>query len=137
MRRIFELAEDDVMYLNNKGYSWETIQEGRDYWLLIHNFPIPEGYNVSQATVAIQFTDPLDYLRVGLDMVFFNPALSRLDGIVIRQTQYTHQIDGKSFQRWSRHRTREAPWEYGNDSLSTHLLLVEYWLKREFEVNVR
>jgi hypothetical protein len=42
-------------------------------------------------------------------------------------------LDGKSFQRWSRHRTAENPWRIGRDNLGTHIILVEDWLAREFE----
>jgi hypothetical protein len=132
MRRDFPVDPQDVDYLDAKGYKWEAVNDRSNLWILIHDFPIPEGYNVRSATAAIHIPS-LDYLRMGLDMVYFYPSLHRLDGVRIPATEATMDITGLSYQRWSRHRTAEAPWEVGNDSLITHLLLVENWLKREFK----
>lgn len=132
MRREFKLDSNDEQYMDVKGYHWETIIEGKKLWLLVSHFPIPPGYNVTEATLAVQFPS-LDYLRQGLDMCYFTPALSRADNKPIAQVNVVEQIDGREFQRWSRHRTPQAPWDPGNDSLVTHLLLIENWLVREFE----
>ena len=43
------------------------------------------------------------------------------------------KVDGKDFQQWSRHRTTESPWRPGEDDLSSHLVLVDDWLEREFK----
>jgi hypothetical protein len=66
-------------------------------------------------------------------MVYFHPPLARKDGKAIGATQATQALDGKSFQRWSRHRTPAHPWIPGQDDLSTHIALIEEWLSREFE----
>lgn len=132
MRRAFPLDEEDVKYLDAVGFQWETIQNGQEYWLLIYNFPIPQGYNTREAALAIQFASPMDYLRVGLDMAYFSPPLSRTDGKPIGQTAHHISLDERDFQRWSRHRTSQAPWDPGHDSLTTHLLLVHHWVAREF-----
>jgi hypothetical protein len=66
-------------------------------------------------------------------MVYFFPALARKDGRVIAAAEAMQPLDGKSFQRWSRHRTAQNPWKIGRDNLGTHIILVEDWLTREFE----
>jgi hypothetical protein len=66
-------------------------------------------------------------------MVYFFPALARRDGRPIGATQAMQPLDGKSFQRWSRHRTQQNPWKPGRDNLGAHIILVEDWLAREFE----
>ena len=40
-------------------------------------------------------------------------------------------FDGKTWQRWSRHRTPANPWRPGLDNLATHFGLVEEWFGRE------
>ncbi|MBX9746205.1 MAG: hypothetical protein K2X34_04840, partial [Hyphomonadaceae bacterium] len=40
-------------------------------------------------------------------------------------------FDGKTWQRWSRHRTPANRWRPGIDGLSTHFALVQEWLARE------
>jgi hypothetical protein len=125
----FTLLEEDESYLNSLGYPWETLTLNGLQWVLIHNYPIPQGYNVELVTVAIQITP--GYPTSQLDMGYFFPALQRKDGKAINALS-TMEIDGKSFQRWSRHRTIENPWRVGIDNLSTHIALVDFWLSNEF-----
>lgn len=129
MRREFELPEIDREFLESFGRSWETIKTGNGRWLLIHQFPIFSGYNVSEAIAALLIEQ--NYPDTQLDMVYFFPALSRQDGRSINNLS-GHPIDGKDFQRWSRHRTDKNPWRSGEDYLGTHIALVTEWLSREF-----
>lgn len=129
-RRQFDLLEEDIEFLESLGLRWETLSESTGRWILIHNYPICEGYNAEKLAVAIKF-EP-GYPRTQLDMAYFFPPLSRCDGQAIGATS-TQQIDGKSYQRWSRHRTSQNPWRDGIDNLSTHMSLVSYWFRQEFE----
>lgn len=124
MRRQFPLSADDQEYLDNTFLDWETI-EGR--WVLLHNFPIRSGFTVQKVTAAIQI--PSAYPATPLDMVFFHPAVLRSDGTAIRATQCTQVIDGKEFQRWSRH-YRPGTWHPNEDNLATHVLAIHDWLDR-------
>ncbi len=72
------------------------------------------------------------YPIAALDMVYVFPALVRRDGRPIPQTNAVQQLDGKSWQRWSRHRTAENPWRPGEDCVEHHIFLVEDWFAREF-----
>src|SRR3546814_1377993 len=54
MRREFNLGPDDIRVLETLGCPWETIAQGGARWLLLRQHPIPEGYNVAQADVAIR-----------------------------------------------------------------------------------
>ena len=129
-RREFELPPDDQAFLNEYGLPWEAILDGSP-WVLIHGFPTHGGYVQSHVTAAIRIES--GYPPAPLDMVYFHPAIRRKDGRRIGATQSTQAIDGKSFQRWSRHRTAKHPWQPSTDNLGTHILLVEEWLAREFE----
>jgi hypothetical protein len=122
VRRQFFLPEDDVEHLDSLGMEWETLGGGNGRWLLLHAFQFPAGYNHPSGSVAIQI--PASYPVAGLDMAYFFPHLQRADGRPLRQTQCLMQVDGKSWQRWSRHYS----WVPGQHNIGTHILLVRHWL---------
>ena len=130
LRRHFELLAQDEKFLEECGHPWETVAD-RSQWVLIHAFPTHAGYNHPRVTAAIRMVTGYPYAE--LDMVYFFPALARKDGKAIGATQSKQAIDGKIYQRWSRHRTAQNPWRAGVDGLDTHVFLIEDWLEREFE----
>jgi hypothetical protein len=130
LRRQFDLLPDDLTFLNEYGLPWETIFDGSQ-WVLIHDFPVPQGYNQETVTAAIRIET--GYPNTELNMVYFFPALARKDGKLIGATDVPQALDGKTYQRWSRHRTAAHPWKIGRDHIGTHVILVEDWLDREFE----
>lgn len=130
LRRQFDLMPEDQTFLDDYGLPWETITDGSQ-WVLIHNFPTHGGYNHSTVMAAIRLET--GYPMTELHMVYFFPALSRQDGTRIGATEATQYIDGKTFQRWSRHRTSTNPWKSGQDNIGTHIILIEDWLQRELE----
>ena len=131
LRRAFSLPPEDVAFLEEVEWSWEAIRDGNTMWLLIHEYPVPEGYRVDSTSVALQLA--ATYPEAQIDMAYFHPALLRVDGVAIHKLT-DHQLDGKAWQRWSRHRTAQNPWRVGIDGLETHMLLVGEWLAREFRV---
>lgn len=131
MRRQFDLPEEDVEHLEARGLPWEALAEGGLRWVIVHGLPLPDGYTQAAADVAIQITP--GYPTAQLDMAYFYPPMARQDGRPIGALTTCH-IDGKVWQRWSRHRTGENPWRPGVDDLGAHLRLVEYWLEREFRI---
>jgi len=131
MRRMFRLPEADEDYLNHSGLKWETVVEGATRWLLVYGAPIAKGYNVAVADRA--FSIDTGYPSSQIDMVYFHPPLSRADGRPIGAVT-TATIDGRTFQRWSRHRTSANPWRPGLDDVSAQMLLVDQWLEREFAI---
>lgn len=131
LRRQFDVLPADRQFLEDYGLPWETILDGSQMWVLIHNFPAPAGYNHERVTAAIRLET--GYPNVELNMVYFFPALARKDARKIGATDATQAIDGKSYQRWSRHRTGQNPWKVGRDNLGSHVILIEDWLAREFE----
>lgn len=131
MRRNFALPEEDLDYLDGTGLQWETIIEGAHRWLLIHDYPVKEGYNVEKTIAALRIDQ--GYPNSQIDMVYFFPAISRKDGKPIGALA-NQSLDKKNFQRWSRHRSRQNPWRPGIDNLETHLILVNYWMDREFQI---
>lgn len=130
LRRQFDLLPEDRQFLDDYALPWETIVDGSQ-WVLIHEFPTHEGYDHQKVTVAVRLET--GYPNTALDMVYVFPALSRKDGGKIGATEGRQSLDGKSFQRWSRHRTAQNPWRPGQDNIGSHIFLIEDWLAREFE----
>jgi hypothetical protein len=130
MKRQFLLPEEDTIYLQSLNLQWETIIDSGMQWVVIQGFPICPGYTVDKVDVAIKIET--GYPRSSLDMAYFFPALQRKDGKGINALSF-QPIDGKQFQRWSRHRTGANPWREGVDDLSTHMGLVSFWFEEEFK----
>ena len=132
LRREFDLRPDDKECLDEYGVPWETILDYEDRIILIHGFSIkPSGYNHKTVTAAI-LLDP-SYPDTEIDMVYFYPPLARKDGETIYSTEHIETIDGKPFQRWSRHRADDNPWDPEEDNVGTHLSMIEDCLEMEFE----
>jgi hypothetical protein len=125
-RREFTPPETDIDYLNGLGLSWETIKT-RGMWVIIYDYPLPEGYTIKVADLALMI--PPNYPAVEIDMVYFYPQLQKISGRLIKAIT-PMSIDGRTFQRWSRHR-QKGEWRPGIDDISTHLALVENWLIKD------
>ena len=131
LRREFELPEEDVKFLDGLNHPWETTIEGQQIWLLIHSYTLPEGYTISEVTVA--FLIPKLYPEAALDMAYYYPPIAKKDGKTIPNSNKTQNIDGKVFQRWSRHRDKENQWDPEFDSIITHFELMNTWIAIELE----
>jgi len=123
-RRDFRLPEDDEDYLNTLGLRWETVVERGVRWVILHDHPLPAGYTAKTVTIAIRIEG--GYPPGKLDMAYFLPPLARADGVAIRKTEM-HNIDGGTYQRWSRH----YPWREVIDTFATHHLHIKDWLEAE------
>lgn len=129
MERDFELSGEDIEYLESRERDWETIKEGENRWAIIHRFAVPGGYNHTETSVALLL--PAAYPDVQIDMAYFHPALARADAKAIRNLS-DQPLDGKTWQRWSRHRPADA-WRPGVDNIETHLLYVTAFLESELQ----
>ncbi|GAB3261489.1 multiubiquitin domain-containing protein [Chitinimonas naiadis] len=127
-RREFSLLEEDELYLDALGLPWDTAIESGLRRVVIHNWPIPVGYNNRFVSVNVQL--PAGYPDTQIDMAYFYPPLIRADGQVIGALS-PDPFDGKEWQRWSRHRTASSAWRMGIDCLETHMALVTDWLAAE------
>lgn len=130
MRRDFKLPEEDEDFLNSLGYPWETLNDQGMQWLLVHNYPVCEGYTTDKVKVAIKIET--GYPRTALDMAYFLPPLQRKDNRPINALA-PQQISGEIYQRWSRHRTGVNPWLVGVDNICTHLGYISSWFEAEFK----
>ena len=124
-RRDFALLSQDEDHLDRLGLRWDTFIEAGRRWLIIRGYHVPEGYSAEAIDVAIEV--PASYPGAQLDMFYCHPALARRSSEEIPQAQHRETIAGLQFQRWSRHRN----WDPAQDTLATHLALVEESLGRE------
>jgi hypothetical protein len=130
LRREVALPEGDIEFLDSLNLRWETVKGPNEtVFLLLNGWKIPEGYNVEVATLLLIL--PKGYPDTQIDMAHFSPALSRVDGKGINNLSPSNWAVG-NFQQWSRHRTNANPWRPSIDDISTHLSLVDDWLRREF-----
>ena len=123
-RRDVFLRESDTTYLDANHPEWETVLDGQTPYVILNNFPVPAGYNHSKVKAAIILTS--GYPIAPLDMVYFSPALSRLDGHPIGALA-NHVICGQNWQRWSRHYS----WRAGFDDITIHIERIKSWLDDE------
>ncbi len=130
LRREFDLLAIDERYLNGTGLRWETILCADRRWLVLHDYPLFPGYTPAVSKLALDI--PKDYPTTQIDMFYFAPKVLRCDGIAIPRTQVTANIEGVTYQGWSRHRNQSNPWDPYTDNVATHLALVEHSLAREF-----
>lgn len=131
LRREFHLLTGDESYLDDNHSDWETVVDGRRRWLLISDFELPAGYTVSTVMLSIEI--PPTYPKAQLDMFYTDSPLALESGRAIAATQAHVMIEGKKFQRWSRHRGAASRWNPSTDSVATHLALVEGAILKEVE----
>jgi hypothetical protein len=127
-RRDFQLPAGDAQFLDSTGLAWETVVEGGARWLILRDRPVPPGYTAASAHVALLISP--GYPDTEIDMAYFDPPLARIDGRPVAALAQ-HTLQGRSWQRWSRHRTPQNPWRPGIDDVAGHLLLVDAWLRDE------
>jgi E2/UBC family protein E len=129
MRRQFRLPGADEAALEQLALNWEALVDAGRRWIILYGFRLPEGFNQTVADLAVEIV--AGYPPGALDMAYFSPALNMPSGRTIAQTNVVQQIDGKPWQRWSRHRTPDNAWRLGEDSLETHIDYVVAFLAAE------
>jgi hypothetical protein len=129
-RRDFKLPDRDLEFLNHLGLEWEAIRDHNAMWVIVYAMPLPPGYGRERVDVAIEILP--GYPVSPLDMAYFYPSLARTDGLSIPNSDCMRPIGDKSWQRWSRHRAANNPWDPEQDDLDSHTALVHDWLEREF-----
>ena len=127
-RRDFTISEVDQDDLDRMGLRWETVSEGGVARLVMRDYPVCHGYNYAKVDVNLRIER--GYPETQIDMVYVFPPLARSDGRPIGALADDH-FEGRTWQRWSRHRTGQNPWRPGVDCVATHLALVDNWFARE------
>ena len=127
-RRHFRLPADDEAFLDASGYRWETVIEAGVPRLVIYGYLVPAGYTTAVVDLNLRIEN--GYPDTQIDMVYVTPPLVKASGGSIAALS-SDQFDGRSWQRWSRHRTGANPWRPGIDNVETHLAAVQHWFMRE------
>ncbi|TBA52727.1 multiubiquitin domain-containing protein [Rhizobium ruizarguesonis] len=127
-RRDAPLLDADMAFLEAYGHPFDIVKDGST-WVILHDFPVPPCFNHHSVSLAIRIEQ--GYPMTQLDMLYVFPKLSRTDGRAIPQTQVEQPIEGRIFQRWSRHRSGSNIWVPGVDCLETHVILVEEIFEQE------
>ena len=116
------LPNDDHAYLAQEFPAFAEHSEGGMLCVVIPNYLLPAGLVPNQADLLLRLSP--NYPDVPPDMWWFCPALIRVDGGAIPNTQVTEQHLGKPWQRWSRHLDANQ-WRPGADSLRTYLAILK------------
>ena len=130
-RREFVLTTNDRAFLDSLQLPWEALNRGGRLWVIIYGMPLPVGFQVPTADVAIEIAP--GYPTSQLDMAYFYPPLALTNGRPINCVQAIETIEGKGWQRWSRHRIGRSVWVPGVDDLEHHFAYVQDRLSRAVE----
>jgi hypothetical protein len=125
-RREFALSAADQAFLNSLRLHWEALNRGERLWVIIYGMPLPAGFQVPVADVAIEIA--AGYPTSQLDMAYFYPSLALTNGRPLTCVEAIEQLEGKGWQRWSRHRVGKSVWVPGVDDLEKHFAYVQDWL---------
>jgi hypothetical protein len=128
-RREFGLLAVDERFLDGLRLWWETVNDAKRRWLLIHSYPLPAGFTTDRTLLALEI--PLTYPSAQIDMFYTWPALTLKSGRAIDRTQVAADIQGHAFNGWSRHRGPQSLWNPESDNVATHLALVESAMLQE------
>jgi hypothetical protein len=127
--RAFDLLVADEEYLNRLGLRWETVIEAdQRRWLLIHNYPVPEGFRAKLTLLALEV--PPTYPQAALYGFYAFPPLALASGGTIPNTQLRGVIRGQEFHGWSRNRGAIA-WSPSKDNVVSQLTLVDEAMAKE------
>ncbi|MDE2600618.1 MAG: multiubiquitin domain-containing protein [Rhodocyclaceae bacterium] len=129
--RTFALLDVDEAHLNRLGLKWETLVEAERRWLLLHDYPLPDGYTVSHSKVALEV--PPTYPGAQIYGFYAYPPLALSSGRVIASTQLRGVLLGVEYHGWSRNRGPAAPWDANADNVVTQLALVDAALAKEVD----
>ena len=115
------LPERDLSFLAERDIPHETIEDAGMLCVVFPAWKLPAGYNQTHADLLIRL--PAGYPDLPPDMWWFDPAITRPDGIAIPATEIIEMHMGRSWQRWSRH-LDASHWNSGIDGLESYLSLV-------------
>ena len=122
-----KLPATDHDFLDHAGISYRMFEEAGMLNVELIDFPIPDGLNARNASVLFRLSP--SYPDTPPDMWWVIPHLAPLEGGVIPATEIIETIDGRSWQRWSRHLDATS-WRSGIDGLESYVRLLRNELDR-------
>lgn len=121
------LPATDTAYLNERNIDHEVISESGMTCVVLPSWPLPPGFSQPASDLLVRLSP--GYPDIAPDMWWFNPAIRLADDTELPATQVTEQHLGRTWQRWSRHLTRDQ-WQSGVDGLESFLALIRRDLER-------
>lgn len=116
-----KLPEADIAFLERSGIPYRVFEEGGMLNVELIDFPLPDGLNARTAHVLFRLSS--SYPDTPPDMWWIIPHLTPVGGGQIPATGVLETIDGRSWQRWSRH-LDPAAWRSGIDGLESYVRLL-------------
>lgn len=116
------LPDVDAHFLHREEIAYRTFEEGSMLNVELLEFTLPAGLSANTASVLIRLSS--NYPDAAPDMWWVIPHLTTAHGAEIAATQVIETIDGRSWQRWSRHLDAGA-WRPGVDSLESYFRLLQ------------
>lgn len=116
-----KLPESDREYLERAGIAHRVFEEGGMLNVELLEFSVPDGLNARHVNVLFRLSP--SYPDTPPDMWWIIPHLTPVGGGAIPATEVIETIDGRSWQRWSRH-LDPAVWRSGIDGLESYVRLL-------------
>jgi len=92
VRREFALSQGDLAFLESLQLRWEALSRAARLWVIVYDMPLPAGFLVSSADVAIEIAP--GYPTSQLDMAYFYPPLSLTSGQPIKCVEAIEPLEG-------------------------------------------
>jgi hypothetical protein len=115
------LPEADREYLERAGFAYRVFEEAGTLNVELLDFPLPDGLSARSANVLFRLAP--SYSDTPPDMWWIIPHLTPVGGGTIPATEVIETVDGRSWQRWSRH-LDPAVWQSGIDGLESYIRLL-------------
>jgi hypothetical protein len=115
------LPDADVAHLRLRGLTWSASFNGQMIDLVIHDYPVPAGYDQTCVDLLLQL--PGSWPDGTPDMFYVDPPMRvAATRAWPKAADHFPVIGGRKWQRWSRH--FQAVWRPGIDGVATHLAIV-------------
>lgn len=121
--------EKDMKSLKDRGFNFETREDGSRIYIWFKNFLLPEErYNLSKTDLLIHTT--VNYPNAGFDMFWTDKTLVLKNITPPKQAEIMETHLGMSWRRFSYHPYNTNTWNPKNDSVITFVEHVQQRLAK-------
>lgn len=119
-----QLPARDEAFLNERGYAWEVVPDGRGGCCLVVKDFDASGGGFSPPKTDLMLRIPPQYPMTPLDMWYCNPPIRvAATGNFAQASEVIENHIGRTWQRFSRH--LNGVWQPGVDSLRSFFVLIQ------------
>ena len=123
-----EELKQDLEILQERGFSYDIVEEGPQVYVVFKGFPLPPGlYNMEKTDLLI-FTTP-HYPNAGFDRFWVDENLKLKNGNIPKQAEAIELHYGMKRRRFSYHPYNAKPWNPSDDNVVTHVEYVNQRLR--------